>query len=144
VLAVGGVAFGHAVANGQPPHAALGVVSQPLPLILPGAPSPVPSQSAPSRRSTGARRRPAATARRRAHPAALVIADDRGDCYVQVTTARGEVLVRRIIHRGQRVTVHRHGLDVVLGNAGGVRLAIDGHHLHRGGGSGQVRQLRVR
>jgi hypothetical protein len=31
----------------------------------------------------------------------------------------------------------------VLGNAGGVRLAIDGHHPQRGGRSGQVRQLHV-
>jgi hypothetical protein len=74
---------------------------------------------------------------------ALRIVDTGSACYVQVT-ADGHVLKQRILHGHQHLTFRRHGLDVVLGNAGGVRIAFGGHRLHRAGRSGQVRRFRIR
>lgn len=73
----------------------------------------------------------------------MALTDVGADCYLQVTSRHGHVLVRRILHHGQHVDVRGHGFDVVLGNAGGVRISIHGRPAHRAGRSGQVRQFRV-
>lgn len=64
-------------------------------------------------------------------------------CYVRVTSRDGHVLVQRIIRGHQQIAFRRHGLAVVLGNAGAVRVAIHGHPGRRAGRSGQVVRFRV-
>jgi hypothetical protein len=44
----------------------------------------------------------------------------------------------------QRLSIRQHGLEVVLGNAGAVRIAVNGHHFRRAGAAGRVRHIRVR
>jgi hypothetical protein len=63
---------------------------------------------------------------------------------VSVATTNGQVLTERIVRSNQHLTFRRHGLDVVIGNAGALRIAVDGHRFHRAGRSGQVRRFRVR
>ena len=143
VLAVGGVVY--LAAHGQPPHATVDVLvaAAPLPAIssppsVPvGTPSPSPSPQ-PARRPVHHR------AQHRVTPAAFVVTDTGAACYVQVTSRHGRLIERTILHGHQHLTYRRHGLGVVLGNAGGVRIAIDGHHAHRAGHSGQVLVLHVR
>jgi hypothetical protein len=74
----------------------------------------------------------------------LVVTDIGPACYLQVTAPGGQLLTRQILHGGQRVVFRRHGLDVVLGNAGGVRISVDGRRAHLAGRSGQVRTFHVR
>jgi Domain of unknown function (DUF4115) len=146
VLAVGGVMFGHAVADGQPPHAASAAVPQapslppPVVTVAPKAPTaPVsPAKANKPRRPPHHR-----VVHHRAAPAALAVTDVGPACYLQVTTSNGQLLARRILHGGQHVVFRRHGLDVVLGNAGGVRISVDGRRAHLAGRSGQVRSFHV-
>jgi hypothetical protein len=74
---------------------------------------------------------------------ALRINDVHGPCYVQVSH-RGRLIERTILRQGHQLVFRRHGLDVVLGNAGAVRLRINGRHASRPGRLGQVRVLHVR
>jgi hypothetical protein len=146
LLAVGGVGLGHALAHGQPHSASVGVAGAhvvPPPVTASATTSPAPSPSTtPSSRPS---RRPVHhVLHHRIAPAALTVTDIGPACYVQVTTKRGHLLVRRILHGHQHLAFRRHGLDVVLGNAGGVRIAIDGHHAHRAGRSGEVLRFGVR
>jgi len=137
VLAVGGVAFGHAIAQGQAPHSA-GVVTPPTPRVVPPVIAAAPATPAPATSPKPKR----AHHRHRPAPPALVVRDVGADCYIQITR-HGHLLVRRILHPGQRLTFRHHGLDVRLGNAGAVRISVDGHHARRAGRPGQVRSLRV-
>jgi Domain of unknown function (DUF4115) len=139
VFAVGGVAFGHAVAHGQAPHAAVAA-----PGTGPVEPTVAPTVIAPLSPTHPATPKPKPRpAPHHVTSAALSVTDVHGACYIQVTR-HGTVLVRRILHRGDQVQFRHHGLDVVLGNAGAVRVAIAGHHGHLAGRSGQVRRFRVR
>lgn len=141
LLAVGGVIFGHAVAHGQAPHGA--AVAAPVPPAV--APVIAATPTAPATPTTSPSPKPKQRpAHHRVAPAALSVTDVGSACYIQVTTTHGNLIVRRILHHGQHVSFRRHGLDVVLGNAGGVKVSIDGHHARRGGRSGQVRSFRVR
>jgi hypothetical protein len=72
----------------------------------------------------------------------LVIAASGSPCYVEVTS-RGHVLTRTILHGKRRLRFHQRSLYVVLGNAGGVTIAIRGHDAHRAGHVGQVRRFSV-
>ena len=65
------------------------------------------------------------------------------DSYVQVTTWNNHLLVSRILHHGQRLAYRQHGLRVVLGNAGAVRISLAGHRPRRAGRPGQVRSFRT-
>jgi Domain of unknown function (DUF4115) len=137
VFAVGGVAFGHAVAHGQAPHAAVAapgtgpVEPAVAPTVIVAPPTP-PANPKPKPRPTT----------HHVTPATLTVTDLHGACYIQVTR-HGTVIVRRILHRGDHLRFRHHGLDVVLGNAGAVRVAIDGHRGHLAGRTGQVRRFRV-
>ena len=137
VIAVGGVAFGHAIAHGQAPHAAVAAPEPPAvqaPVIPPPTPTPAHSPAA----------TPAPAARHaRVRPAALTVTDVGSACYIQVTSAQGHLVVRKILQPGQHLTFRHHGLHVVLGNAGGVRISVDGHRAHLAGRRGQVRSFRV-
>jgi hypothetical protein len=73
----------------------------------------------------------------------LVITDLHSPCYVEVSR-HGVILTRTILRAGKELTFRRHGLDVVLGNAGAVRLRINGHRATRPGRLGEVRTLRVK
>jgi hypothetical protein len=63
--------------------------------------------------------------------------------YVEVMTWNNHLLVRRILHHDQRLAYHQHGLRVVLGNAGAVRMSIHGRPAHRAGKPGEVLRFRV-
>jgi hypothetical protein len=158
VLAVGGVAFGHAVADGQASKSAVnlaGAPPAPRSILTPAAaatavaPSPTSPVSPSARPVPSHPRKPShptshRTTHRRVAVAAFTLTDRGGACYVQVKSSHGRVLVQRIVHNGQHVSVRQHGLRVVLGNAGAAWISIDGHHAHRAGGAGKVRQFRIR
>jgi hypothetical protein len=158
LLAVGGVGLGHAFANDDPHAASVGVsaVTTPAPPVLatpvsvppasPAAPSAPASPTAPPAKKP-TRSTPTAPhhpPKRPAGPAALTVTDLGPACYLEVKTANGHLLIRRILHGHQRFTFRPHGLHVVLGNAGAVKIAIDGHPAHRAGRVGQVRVFKVR
>jgi Domain of unknown function (DUF4115) len=63
--------------------------------------------------------------------------------YVEVMTWNNHLLVRRILHHDQRLAYHQHGLQVVLGNAGAVRMSLHGRPAHLAGKPGEVRRFRV-
>jgi hypothetical protein len=52
-------------------------------------------------------------------------------------------MMRRILDGHQHVSFRHHGLDVVLGNAGAVRVSVNGAHARRVGSEGQVRRFHV-
>jgi Domain of unknown function (DUF4115) len=150
VLAVGGTVIGQAQANGQSSHGAIsglagiGVISSPLPspsvLAVHQVRGALAGHHVAVQHHAQIRHH---APRHRVAPAALRITDTGSACYVQVTRKNGRLLVRRILHGHQHLTFRRHGLHVVLGNAGGVRIAVNGHHAHRAGRSGQVRRFHV-
>jgi hypothetical protein len=72
----------------------------------------------------------------------LVITGNGSPCYVEVSS-RGHVLTRTILHGDHRLRFDQRSLHVVLGNAGGVTIAIRGHHARRAGHAGQVRRFSV-
>jgi cytoskeleton protein RodZ len=141
VIAVGGVIFGHAIAHGQAPHGAA-VVAPPPPAVPTPVVTTVPAKPTPPAKPKQPRERP--VRHHRVAPAALTVIDVGPSCYIQVTTMQGHLIVRTIMHHGQHLTFRHHGLDVVLGNAGGVKISVNGHRAHRAGRSGQVRTFRVR
>jgi cytoskeleton protein RodZ len=147
VLAVGGVVFGHAIASGQAPHGAA-VATPPTPAVVPPviatAPTAPTAPTRPAKHKNPPNPKPSRRAAHHRTAPALVISDTGSPCYIQVTTSHGQLLTRRILHHGDHVAFRRHGLDVVLGNAGGVKIAVNGHRAHRAGRSGQVRVFRVR
>ncbi len=151
-LSVGGVAVANAVGDGGTAHharagnliAALPKVAVPLvrPSITPVA-KPI---SIGPKAKTKAKPNTLHHVRHPKHvspPDSLRIVDVHGPCYVQVTTSGGKLVVRRILTQGDRLAFRHHGLDVTLGSAGAVKVAIDGHHATTAGRSGQVRTFRV-
>jgi hypothetical protein len=142
VLGVGGAVADAVVTNGSPHPAGATVIPELVPApYLPHVPVAPLSPSRPAHHRHRARSHHQAST---TVPTSLRIRDVNGPCYVQVTDRSGRLLTRRILTTGQSLTYRRHGLDVVLGNAGAVRLSIDGHRTRRGGGSGEVRRFRVR
>lgn len=124
--------FGHSFANGSSagqltpaPHASVLAFHA----TRPGIDKPVVRHHAPTHQQS---------------PASLRIADTGAPCYVQITSRHGKILVRKIMRGHQHLNIRRHGLEVVLGNAGAVRIAVNGHHFRRAGAMGQVRHIRVR
>jgi Domain of unknown function (DUF4115) len=145
VVAGGAIAFTQASGGGtHGPAVGAGVV-----LTLPSPSSPPPVQAfltSHSKQKPGSshRRHRAAKPRHHLAPDALLIRDTGPPCYVEVTRRDGRVLVERVIHGHQRLAYRQHQLAVVLGNAGAVRISIDGRHLHRAGRPGQVVHFHVR
>jgi cytoskeleton protein RodZ len=88
----------------------------------------------PAHRATATRPRPTDT---------LALRVTGSQSYIQITSRSGHLLIRRILHHGQHLAYRRHGLDVVIGNAGAVRLSVGGHRAHLAGRPGQVRRLHV-
>ncbi len=138
VLSAGSVALASAVGGASSPRhpaASAGSVvvrSVPLPSF------PVPPRTSQTTSTPATKPVHHATAM----PPVLLIDDVHGPCYVQVSR-RGTVLTRTILRQGKHLVFRRHGLDVVLGNAGAVRMRISGHHAIRPGAFGQVRVFRV-
>jgi hypothetical protein len=145
VIVASAVVFNHADANGQPPPLTPSVAvaaTDPRPSVLAFhttkpvvrhvAAPPVHRHQARGRRSLQRHNSPVAFRVRAI-----------SDCYLQVTNHGGKLLVRRILHRGEHVAFRHHGLHVVLGNAGGVRISIDGQRPRLAGASGAVRRFPV-
>ena len=137
VFGAGGVAIAHAVSD-QPsrPTAGASVVHSNDDKLFPSAPI-LPTPSVLSLHVVRAHH-----AKPHHVPPALRIVDVHGPCYVEVTRS-GRLVKRMIMRQGHQLTFRQHGLHVVLGNAGAVRLRVNGHHAVRGGHIGQVRIFRV-
>jgi hypothetical protein len=144
-ITVGGVAVANAVGSNSPHRAGIktggaGIVALPTPAAQAVGAAPSPTSSA----APAKPRIQHHAAYHHTKPDSVRIRDVSGNCYVQITTSSGKILVRRIAHRGDLIAFKRHGLDVTLGNAGAVRLVVNGHHAHRAGAAGQVRTFTVR
>lgn len=156
VLAGGGVAWG-LVANSSPSVNDASVSAGALrpPTLAPRSstdasrgsatstphPTTGPSSSSSSAaRHHAARHRPA---RHQAAPPALSLTITGGASYLEVRHRSGRLVVQSILHHGQHRQFRGHDLQVVLGNAGAVRLAIHGHHGHLAGSSGEVRRFTI-
>ncbi len=64
-----------------------------------------------------------------------------GDCWVEIKSAEGEVLVSKILQAGDEYFVPDNpGLSMSLGNAAMVRILVDGHVLQPLGREGEVRK----
>jgi hypothetical protein len=160
LLAVGGIVFGRAIAQGQAPREAgvavpevtrssQALVTPPSTSSAPSTPS-TPSASArpPTPRTAAADHQSQRSGHSSAHRAAaaetatLIIVGRGSPCYVEVSSG-GHVLTRTILHSTRRLRFDQRSLHVVLGNAGGVTIAIRGHRAHRAGHAGQVRRFSV-
>jgi hypothetical protein len=116
------------------------------PAVLSNAPIIDPTPSISSTPAVAASPQPSTVPTHRARPKptdTLSLRVTGAASYVQVTTWNNHLLLRRILHHGQRLDYRRHGLQVVLGDAGAVRLSINGHRAHRAGRPGEVVHLRV-
>lgn len=153
VIVAAGVIIGLNVDHGPSSSAAVVAVPTASGIASPGvrvAPSPHASVLA----TSTSRPQPSATLHFVVHraphrpaqraPAALTLRTLNAESYVQVRATNGKLLARKILPRNRQLSFRRHGLDVVLGNAGAVRVAIDGHRAHRAGRSGQVVHFTVR
>ncbi len=60
-------------------------------------------------------------------------------CWIEIHTAGGEVLIQRLLEPGERLDVpSQPGLTLTAGNAGGIRILVDGVTAAAVGGIGQV------
>jgi cytoskeleton protein RodZ len=119
----------------------------------PAAPSPSPSRTAAG--AAGARRAPAQPARP-APPApdrpAKAAADGvaialraTGDSWVTVRAASGRTKFAGLLGKGQhRTFTDADGLRVVLGNAGGVQLTVNGQRVGEAWRDGEVKRLTIK
>jgi cytoskeleton protein RodZ len=150
-MAGGGVAYALSQSDspGGPSTAAVGVqttvgVTPPTALLLPSPTSSgSPSGSATSPTRVTPRRRTAPKHAAVAHPDTLRLHITGAASYVAVSR-HGRLIEQTILHHGQRQVFRRHGLDVVLGDAGAVTMSVNGHGAHRAGSSGEVRRFSVR
>jgi hypothetical protein len=144
VVAGGAIAFGVSFGSGDghAPSVGGGIV---LTLPSPATPPPVPAllSSHSKQQQSGHHNQRRADRPHHLTPDTLSIRGTGPACYVEVTRRDGRVLVERVIHGHERLAYRQHNLDVVLGNAGAVRVAINGHRPHRAGRSGQVVRLHV-
>lgn len=59
--------------------------------------------------------------------------------WVEIRNAKGKTLVSRVLKKGEKYLIpKKKGLTITIGNAGGVRLSIDGKSLAPVGERGQV------
>jgi hypothetical protein len=148
VLAGSGTALGFAV--GGPAGTGAGVATPVVsPFAAPAGLGNVPIiDPTPSISATPVAHQPA-TPKAHAHKAAprptdtLALQVTGSASYVQVMTWNDHLLLRRILRHGQHLSYRQHGLRVVLGDAGAVRMSIAGHAAHRAGRPGQVLHFRV-
>jgi hypothetical protein len=144
-LSVGGVAVANAVGSGgQAHHASSGNLVASLPKVA--APLVHPSTTPVAKPMSIVHKSKPRTqhhAKPVARPDSLRIVDVHGPCYVQVTTSGGTLLVRRILKQGDHLSFRHHGLEVTLGSAGAVKVALNGQHAQSGGRTGAVRTFRV-
>lgn len=138
-FAVGGPGGGAVATPQATPFAAPAVLSlapniDPTPSIAP-TPAPTGQPSAPAaHKSKLVHVRPTDT---------LALKVTGSASYVEVMTWNNHLLVRRILHHDQRLAYHQHGLRVVLGNAGAVRMSLHGRPAHLAGKPGEVLRFRV-
>lgn len=148
VIVAAVVVFTHTDANGQPlpPLASLPsiLLSEPPPSVLAfHTTKPVVAHQHHAVKPAHHHVTPHLSWLRRHQSTAALRIQARSDCYVQVTNRGGKLLVQRILHRGDHVAFKHHGLHVVLGNAGGVRISIDGAKPRVAGTRGSVRRFPV-
>ncbi len=67
----------------------------------------------------------------------LIIADE--PCWIEIRSSTGRVIAQKLLQAGERFTVpQRSGLQLTAGNAGGIRVLVDGVTAASFGSSGQV------
>ena len=63
------------------------------------------------------------------------------DCWVQIRELDGQLLISRLLHRGEVYAVpNRPGLTLMVGNAGALEITVDGNKAPSLGAGGQVRR----
>jgi hypothetical protein len=151
VLAGSGTALGFAVGDQD---GAAGGVATPVvspfaaPAVLSNAPIIDPTPSIASTPSAVRHHAAAPRSQRvhRAHPRptdTLVLRVTGAASYVQVLSWNDHLLVQRILRHGQHLAYRQHGLRVVLGDAGAVRMSVAGRPARRAGSPGEVLHFRV-
>lgn len=64
------------------------------------------------------------------------------NCYIQVETADGTVLIDKTLTRGERWTTDKTPLDVTVGDSGAVEVFVNGERREQGG-SGELETFQV-
>ena len=141
VLAAGGVSAFAAFGGGsevhrQPPLVVSGSTTTTLPAAVPTA-RPAPTSAGPAPAPVGA-------TRAHHHPDALVIRATDGVSWVQVRRVDGRVRFEGMLRPGHALRYRSGPVQVVIGNAGAVRLVRHGHVRDPAGRSGQVLRFRVK
>lgn len=120
------------------------ITSPATPAIQPGASAPAPAAAvaaAPPSIEKPAAPPPAASAAAFGADGGRLRIEARADSWVQVRAAEGEPVFTRLMAAGERYTVPaRSGLTLATGNAGGLRLMLDGEQLAELGGEGEVKR----
>lgn len=110
------------------------------PVIDAGTPAPAPEAELPAVTPVDAPVTPAVAAQPAASGPGQVVLIAREDSWVQVRDTQG-LLLSRLLKAGERYTVpDGNGLTLMVGNAGGLRIAIDGTELPSLGRTGEVRR----
>lgn len=143
LLGAGGVGAHAALTNStNAPAPQPAATTQPLPV---GTPSTSPSTSPsprPTATASASASAPAPSAMRQRPTPALQLVVTGSVSWIEVRRPNGHVLVSGMVRHGHRLT-YRHGpLAVVIGNAGAVRVARNGH-THVAGRPGEVVHLTV-
>jgi cytoskeleton protein RodZ len=86
--------------------------------------------------ATSAAANPAATG-----PSRVVLTAVSDDCWIQIREMDGRLLTSRLLRKGDVYDVpNRAGLTLTVGNAGALKIAVDGKALPFLGAKGQVRR----
>jgi len=113
---------------------------------MPASPAPTANGAAPAPQVANASPPPAQKPAPAAQPQTFgnggrVVIQAESDSWVQVRQAGGEPLFTRLMAAGERYQVpDRAGLTLATGNAGGLRLTLDGQALAPLGESGEVKR----
>lgn len=118
-------------------HGALTTGATPPPASLNTQDEPSPDQSVFAAATPGSSERAS-----RDEPPPTLALRVTGECYVQVTTADGEVLLDETLTEGKRWSTDEAPLDVTVGDSGAVEIFVRGEAREQGG-SGELEQFEV-
>lgn len=126
-----------------PPAAAPATAAVPAP-VQPPAQSPAPTAQTPAVAPPAANTTPSATeppASFGAAEAGRIRVEATAPAWIQVRGPNNEQIFTRLLNAGERYQVpNRAGLTLLTGNAGGVRIVVDGQPLAPLGATGEVKR----
>ncbi len=100
--------------------------------------SATPKPATPAASVTAAKAPAAATAPA-AGPSQVVLTAMTGDCWIQVQSKDGQLVLSRLLHKGESYDVpDQSGLTLTVGDAAALQVTVDGKVLPALGGAGQV------